>query len=119
MGPRDRLEVGAAVLLLAVEDDLDLPAGGAGAHGIHGAQDVREVLALVVGSAARHQHQLVQRLLADQPGLDRAPVEEIGRHERLALDTLPLPARDVAGGLDVVVAVEQKRGRARGPRQLA
>src|SRR2546425_1976887 len=109
MLPRDRLQVRAAVLLLAVEDDLDLPARGSGSNRVHRAEDVREVLTLVVGAAARHQHQVFQRLVADQSRLDRAPLEKVGRRERLALDALPLPARHVAGGLDVVVAVEKKR----------
>ena len=47
VGAGDRLEVGAAVLFLAVEDDLDLPPGGAGTDRVHRAEDVREVLALL------------------------------------------------------------------------
>src|SRR5882724_5984878 len=67
------------------------------------------MLALVVGAATGHQHHTVQRLLVERPRADRPAVEEVRGHERFALHTLPLPARDVAGGLAVVVAVEQER----------
>jgi hypothetical protein len=54
VGLGDRREIRAPMLLFPVEDDLDLPLGGAGPDGVHGAEDVRKMLALVVGSSASH-----------------------------------------------------------------
>ncbi len=77
------------------------------------------MLALVVGSSASHHHEVFERLVADQARLDRASVEEVGRHERLARDALPRPARHVTRGLDVVVTVEEERRSALRSGQLA
>jgi len=99
------------VLLLAVEDDPHPPAGGAGADGVHRAEDVREVLALVVGAAAPHDHHVLQGAVVERARVDRPGVEEIRGPERLALHTLPLPPCHVPGGLDVVVAIQEQRRR--------
>ena len=82
-------EAGGADLLLALDQDLDVAgelAGGVepGAH----RGDVRDRTRLVVGAAA-----------AEEPAVALDRFERIGR-----------PPLDVAGGLDVVVRVQQHRG---------
>jgi len=119
VGADDRVEIGAAVLLLAVEDHAHRPLRAAAPGGVEGAQHVGEMLALVVGAAARDHGDGVERAVVEPARVDDAVSLEVRRLEGLAGHAVPAPALDVAGRLHVVVAVEQQRRRALRSRDLA
>ena len=118
VGVRDRREVRAPVLLLAVEDDFHRPLRRPRSQGVERAQDVGEMLALVVGAPARHHDDVVERLRVERARVDARTLAEVGGLEWATLDGLPAPSGEVARRLDIVMPVEQEGRRAGGPGEL-
>src|SRR3990172_1919745 len=106
--------VGAFFCFVPSEPLPPRPPRAARANGVERAEDVREVLALVVGASARNDDDVVKSLRVERPRIDHRSLVKVGGLEGLHRTAPPAPALEIAGRLDVVMAIEQEHRRAGG-----